>query len=51
MIKMFLLSIAITIPLIITGGEGLEEFLKSSLSLIEAFFSSDLSFDVSEITK
>jgi len=50
MLKIILLSFAIAIPLLITGGEGLEEYLRYSLTLVEAFFSTELSFDVNEIT-
>jgi hypothetical protein len=50
MLKIILFSFAIATPLLITGGEGLEEYLRYSLTLVKAFFSTKLSFDVNEIT-
>ena len=50
MLKIILLSFAITALLVIAGGESLEEFLRYSLALVEAFFSPELSFDVNQIT-
>ena len=49
MLKKILLSFAIAAPLVIIGGENLEEFLRYCLALVEAFFSPELSFDVNEI--
>ena len=49
MLKIILLSFAIATPLVITGGEGLEEYLRYSLTLVKAFFSTELSYDVNEI--
>ena len=49
MLKIILLSFAIATPLVITGGESIEEFLRYSLALVEAFFSPELSFDVNEV--
>jgi hypothetical protein len=49
MLKIILLSFAIAAPLVITGGESLEEYLRHSLVLVEAFFSPELSFDVNEV--
>ena len=50
MLKIILFSFAIATPLVITGGEGLEEYLRYSLTLVKAFFSTELSYDVNEIT-
>ena len=49
MLKIILLSFAIAAPLVITGGESLEEYLRHSLVLVEAFFSPELSFDTNEV--
>ena len=49
MLKTILLSFAIAAPLVIIGGENLEEFLRYCLALVEAFFSPELAFDVNEI--
>ena len=49
MLKTILLSFAIAAPLVIIGGENLEEFLRYCLALVEAFFSPELSFDVNVV--
>jgi hypothetical protein len=49
MLRIILLSFAISTALVITGGESLEEFLRYCLALVEAFFSPELSFDVNEV--
>ena len=49
MLKIILLSFAIATPLVIAGGESIEEFLRYSLALVEAFFFPELSFDVNEV--
>ena len=49
MLKTILLSFAIAAPLVIIGGENLEEFLRYCLALVEAFFSPELSFNINEV--
>ncbi len=50
---LFLLLVLALISFVVipTGGESLEHYLRYSMSLIKDFFSSELSFDLSEVLK
>lgn len=50
---LFLLLVLVFISFVVipTGGESLERYLRYSMSLIKDFFSSELSFDLSEVLK